>query len=160
MSKQVTAAGMDGNRLRSFTWDDYGISKGRYMELQGFCIQYRQKKKDVKRISDYALALAAVTEAEAAEGAALRRYQWAERAMCDCRMIEEAAMWAADAGGYKSAWQAILRNVTDGIGYDNLVDAYKIPFSVADSYGMRRAFFHRLDQLQNGAGSDDNSGKK
>lgn len=135
-------------RLRSMTWGDYGISKGRYKELQGFCIQYRQKQQEAKRLGDYALA--AVTDAGAADGRdkALLHYRNAERAVRDCRMIEEAAMWAADAGGYKKAWQAILRNVADGIGYDNLVDAYRIPFSAPDFYGMRRAFFHRLNQLQ------------
>lgn len=136
--------GKDTKRLRSLTWDDYGISKGRYKELQGFCIQYRQKQKDAKRLSDYALAAA-----DGRTDGARRCYQHAQRSVHDCRIIEESAMWAADAGGYKQAWRAILRNVTDGIGYDSLVRIYDIPLSVADFYGMRRAFFHRLDQLQN-----------
>ena len=134
--------GKDNKRLREYTWDDYGISKGRYRELLGFCSQYRQKKKDAKRLSDYALAVAAGS----GEGA-LRYYQNAKRAVRDCRMIEEAAMWAANASGYKQAWKAILRNVADGIGYDNL-RGYDLPFSSPDFYGARRAFFHRLNQLQ------------
>ena len=149
--------GKDNKGLRSLTWEDYGISKGRYKELQGFCLQYRQKKRDAKRLGDYALA-AVNTEAiggssgisRPTETAALRHYRQSERAIRDCRMIEESAMWAASAGGYKRAWRAILRNVTDGIGYDNLVGLYELPFSNADFYGIRRAFFHRLDQLQQG----------
>ena len=138
----------EDKRLRSLTWEDYGISKGRYRELQGFCLQYKQKKKDAKGLEDYALA--AVTETKA-----LQYYKKAERAIRDCRMIEEAAMWAADAGGYKKAWRAILSNVVDGIGYDNLHGIYDLPFSSPDFYGVRRAFFHRLNQLQNDAGSDE-----
>ena len=144
----------DVKRLRTLTWEDYGISKGRYKELQGFCIQYRQKQKDAKRLSDYALV--AATEAEAAGGKseALQRYQEAERAIRDCRMIEEAAIWAAAAGGYKRAWKAILLNVTDGIGYDNL-HGYDLPFSSPDFYGVRRAFFYRLNQLRIALDSDE-----
>lgn len=132
----------EDKRLRSLTWEDYGISKGRYRELQGFCLQYKQKKKDAKGLEDYALA--AVTETKA-----LQYYKKAERAIRDCRMIEEAAMWAANDAGYKNVWRAIIRNVTDGIGYDNLCRIYYLPFSVADFYGIRRAFFHRLNQLRN-----------
>ena len=147
--------GKDAKRLRSLTWEGYGISKGRYKELQGFCIQYRQKQKDAKRLGDYALA--AVTEAETASGRdkAFLRYRNAEQAIHDCRMIEEAAMWAANTGGYKSAWRAIIRNVTDGVGYDNLCSIYDLPFSVADFYGIRRAFFHRLNQLRNDTELDE-----
>lgn len=145
----------DVKRLRTLTWEDYGISKGRYKELQGFCIQYRQKQKDAKRLGDYALA--AVTEAEVVDGTneAFLRYQSAKRAIRDCRMIEEAAMWAANDAGYKSVWRAIIRNVTDGIGYDNLCRIYYLPFSVADFYGIRRAFFHRLNQLRNDTELDE-----
>ncbi len=159
--------GKDNKGLRSLTWEDYGISKGRYKELQGFCLQYRQKKKDAKRLGDYALA-AVNTEAigggsgisRPTETAALRHYRQSERAIRDCRMIEESAMWAASAGGYKRAWRAILRNVTDGIGYDKLVSLYEMPFSSPDFYGVRRAFFYRLDQLQAGACTDESETEK
>ena len=143
--------------LRVLTWKDYGISKERRKELEGFCLQYRQKKKEAKRLGDYALA-AVKTESiggssgisRPTETAALRHYSRSERAIKDCRMIEEAAMWAAEAGGYRKTWRAILRNVTDGVGFDNLVGLYEIPYSVADFYGIRRAFFYRLDRLQHG----------
>lgn len=153
--------GEDNKGLRSLTWDDYGITKGRYKELQGFCLQYRQRKKEAKRLGDYALAAVNTEGAGGGSGisrptetAAIRHYMRAERAIRDCRMIEESAMWAASAGGYKRAWRAILRNVTDGVGYDNLVNLYEMSFSSPDFYGVRRAFFHRLDQLQN----TDNTG--
>lgn len=141
-------------RLRALTWDDYGISKGRYKELQGFCLQYREKKRDAADIEGYALAVAegggggGNRISKPTETAAIRHYLQSKRAIRDCRIIEEAAMWAANAGGYKKAWRAILRNVTDGVGYDTLLAAFDLPFSVADFYGARRAFFHRLDQLQ------------
>lgn len=154
--------GKDNKGLRSLTWDDYGITKGRYKELQGFCLQYRQKQKEAKRLGDYALAAVKTEGAGGGSGtsrptetAAIRHYLRSERAIRDCRMIEESAMWAAGAGGYKRAWRAILRNVTDGVGYDNLVNMYEMPFSSPDFYGVRRAFFHRLDQLQNSGSAGD-----
>lgn len=149
--------GKDNKGLRSLTWDDYGITKGRYKELQGFCLQYRQKQKEAKRLGDYALAAVKTEGAGGGSGAsrptetaAIRHYLRSERAIRDCRMIEESAMWAAGAGGYKRAWRAILRNVADGVGFNNLIGVYDIPFSKTDFYGIRRAFFHRLDQLQKG----------
>jgi len=143
-------------RLRALTWDDYGISKGRYKELQGFCLQYREKKRLAADLESYALAVAngggggggSSKISRPTESAAIRHYQESRQAIRDCRIIDEAAMWSANAGGFKQAWRAILRNVTDGTGYDILRGIYVLPFSVADFYGVRRAFFHRLDQLQ------------
>ena len=143
-------------RLRKLTWDDYGISRGRYKELQGFCLQYREKKREAADLESYAVVVAnsgggsggSSKISRPTETAAIRHYLKSKQAGKDCRMIEEAAMWAANAGGYKKAWLAIIRNVADGAGYDTLLAAYDLPFSVADFYGARRAFFHRLDQLQ------------
>lgn len=158
-------------RLRTITWADYEISDARYKELQYFCRQYSEKKKIAKRLADYSLAAVKYDRvgghsgvSKPVEDAALRNVMKADRALKDCRIIEEAAMWAADVSGFKRSWKALLRNVTEGTGYDALVGLYDLPFSVADFYGMRRAFFYRLDRLQHGEAdetiSDDDSTTK
>ena len=161
-NEKLEKSSKTNERLRALTWEDYDISRGRYKELQGFCLQYREKKRKAADLEDYALATAnggggggSSKISRPTESAAIRHYQESKQAIRDCRMIEESAMWAASAGGFKQAWRSILRNVTDGTGYDILRGIYVLPFSVADFYGVRRAFFHRLDQLQkNGADAD------
>ena len=149
--------GQVNERLRALTWQDYDISKARYKELQGFCLQYREKKREAADLENYALAVAnggggsgggSSKISRPTEEAAIRHYIKSQQAIKDCRMIEEAAMWAANAANYKRAWRAIIRNVADGAGYDKIAGLYDLPFSAPDFYGMRRAFFHRLDQLQ------------
>jgi hypothetical protein len=154
-NEKLEKSAKTNERLRALTWEDYDISRGRYKELQGFCLQYREKKTKAGDLEAYALAVAnggggggSSKISRPTESAAIRHYQESRQAIRDCRIIEEAAMWAASAGGYKQAWRSILRNVTDGTGYDILRGIYVLPFSVADFYGVRRAFFHRLDQLQ------------
>lgn len=158
-NEKLEKSSKTNERLRALTWEDYDISRGRYKELQGFCLQYREKKRKAADLESYALAVAnggggggSSKISRPTESAAIRHYQESRQAIKDCRMIDKAAMWAASAGGYEKAWRAILRNVTDGTGYDILRGIYEVPFSVADFYGVRRAFFHRLDQLQRNEG--------
>lgn len=153
--------GKQSERLRALTWDDYGISDERYRELKHFCRQYREKQKRAKSLGEYELP-AINTErgggsggiSNPTESAALRNYMRVQRAIHDCRIIEESAMWAAGAGGYRKAWRVVLYAVTRGVGYKNIVGRYDLPFGETDFYGIRRAFFYRLDQLQNGEESE------
>ena len=144
--------------LRALTWDDYGISADRQKELKWFCRQYRSKRRKAHS-RDYALAAVNYERltvgssglSSPTEAAAIRNYSRAERALRDCRIIEEAAMWAADSSGYKirNLWRAILKNVTEGTGYDALLAHYDISFLAApDFYSILRLFYYRLDQLQ------------
>lgn len=125
-------------RLRNVTWEDYGISKERYRELKHFALQYREKRKKVAKVE---------------EGP--RK----EKLLKDVRIIEEAAMWAASASGYNRAWHMILRSVTEDVGYDVLVLRYDfVPYTKTDFYAVRRAFYHRLDVLQECPESPENTG--
>ena len=149
-------------RLRALTWGDYEISDERYRELKHFCRQYREKQKRAKSLGEYELPAVnmegtggrASGVANPTESAAVRNYMRAQRAVHDCRIIEESAMWAAGAGGYRKAWRAVLYAVTRGVGYKNIVGRYDLPFGETDFYGIRRAFFYRLDRLQNGEESE------
>ena len=152
--------------LRNLTWDDYGISRERYQELKHFCLQYQDKKRRASMLGGYDIPAVNMEGtgghtggvSSPTERAAIRNYQKAERALRDCRMIEEAALWATAAGGYQKSWRAILRAVSEGVGYDKIITRYSIPFSVADFYAIRRAFFWRLDELQQGEESQHSQG--
>ena len=151
--------------LRNLTWDDYGISKDRYQELKHFCLQYQDKKRRASMLGGYDIPAVNIDgvgghtgPTSPTERAAIKNYTKAERALRDCRMIEEAALWAAAAGGYRKSWRAILRAVSEGVGYDRIITRYAIPFSVADFYAIRRAFFWRLDCLQQGEETQQSQG--
>lgn len=150
--------GKVNERLRDISWKDYRISKDRLEELKAFSRQYKEKKKIAKTSSDYgpqAINISAGggggTTSSPTETAAIRHYMKIEKAIKDCRMIEEAAMWAAAAGGYKKAWHSILRSVTEDLSYDRLIAQIRyMPYTKTDFYAVRRAYFHRLDKLQTG----------
>lgn len=150
--------GKQSGRLRALTWGDYGISDDRYKELKHFCLQYPEKQKRAKGHGKYGLPAANMAAARTqpgcisnpTESAAVRNYLQAQRAFRDCRLIEESAMWAAGAGGFEESWRALLHAVTRGAGYRSIAGLYDLPFGETDFYGIRRAFFYRLDRLQNG----------
>lgn len=145
-------------KLRQLKWDDYGISRERYRELQHFCRQYSEKKKKAAASIDYGSMTGvnydkvggrSSTVSSPIENAVIRGIMIQEKYQKDVRMIDEAAAWAASIGGYPKAWNIILWSVTRGVGYDRLAARYDfIPWSVPDFYAVRRAFFARLDDLQ------------
>lgn len=150
-------------RLRDMTWEDYGITKARYRELKYLCLQYREKKKLSKSLASGTLPAIGFggsggstgNISNPTEAQAIRHAIVTERATRDCRMIEEAAMWAASSGGYARAWRSVLKSVTEDLGYDKIIGRYSVPFSKTDWAGVRRAFYHRLDVLQVGLGDAD-----
>ena len=150
--------GKANERLRNITWNDYCISEERLKELKAFTKQYKEKKKRAKTYAYCSPKAINVNTggggggtSNPTETAAIKHYMKIERALKDIRMIEEAAMWAAAAGGYKKSWHAILRSVTEDISYDRLILQMRyLPFTKTDFYAVRRAYFHRLDQLQSG----------
>ena len=148
-------------RLRSLTWDDYGISKERYRELQHFCRQYVEKmKKAAACTADCSIAGISYDKiggrssgtSSPVEKAAIRSVMRQDKYLKDVKMIEDAALWAAAVGGYPRSQHIILWSVTRGVGYDKLLARYDfVPWSLMDFYGVRRAFFARLDDLQSEA---------
>lgn len=142
-------------RLRTLTWDDYGISKERYRELRHFCLQYVEKKKAAAE-REYGIPSGVGGSggnggktSSPTEAAAIRNILRAERYLRDVRIIDEAAAWAAEVGGFPKAENIILWSVTRNVGYDRLCQRYAfVPWCNPDFYAVRRAFFHRLDELQ------------
>lgn len=156
-------------RLRSITWEDYGISEERRRELKYFCLQYREKKKAILAPGDYGLRAVSFDgigssaiggTSNPTEALAIRNYLRSEKARRDCNLIEASAIWAANAGGYPRAWRAILVSVTEGLGYEDILGRYVVPYGKTDFYAVRRAFYHRLDELQKIEETRENKGSE
>jgi len=143
-------------RLRDLTWDDYGISRERYQELKHFCLQYKAKRAETDSLTDASAPAIRYDKIGSGGGfggsptetAAIRHAMRTEKARHDCRIIEESAMWAAAAAGYRHIWKALLVSVSEGLSYTQTMRRCGLPFGSTDFYGIRRAFFYRLDVLQ------------
>lgn len=132
---------MAKKRLRDMTWDDYGISKYRYRELKNFCLQYPEKKEQIR----YGL-----TSHEPAEGLSGRIGRPTESQAInnspyikDCLMIENAAREAAP-----EIHQWILVSVTEDLSYDELEfhpELGRIHVGRTEFYAYRRLFYKKLD---------------
>lgn len=138
---------MTAKPLRSFTWDDYGISRNRYKELQAFCLQYDEKKSKIKRgISavNYDGMPKGSSRQDSLELNAIQNVTYQK----DCEMIEQAAVKAAP-----EYYQYIIRSVTQGLSYPFIEydeDLGRIPVSKTDFYSARRLFYHYLDLMKFG----------
>lgn len=116
-----------------------GISPARYDELKNICRQYREYKRQLN------LARAGVSDKKGGSGAwrkpdptgnaavALADHPCARRV----RIIEQCAKEAAE----PPIAQALLKSVTQGVSYEHL----RPPCGARQFYGMRLAFFIRLD---------------
>lgn len=134
-------------RLRDMTWDDYGISRNRYKELEAFCLQYEEKKSKISR------GINAVVndgmpkgnyKQNTLESNAIRNAMFQK----DCEMIEQAAVAAAP-----DIYSYIIKSVTNGLSYQFVEYDEKlgrIPVGVNEFYGCRRLFYHFLNRLKNG----------
>ena len=134
-------------RLRDMTWDDYGISRNRYKELQAFCLQYDEKKSKINR------GVNAVTNDGMPKGNfkkntlemnAIRNVIYQR----DCEMIEQAAVAASS-----EIYPYIIKSVTNDLSFPYIEYDEKlgrIPVGINEFYGYRRLFYHYLDLIKNG----------
>lgn len=134
-------------RLRDMTWDDYGISRNRYKELQAFCLQYDEKKSKINR------GVNAVTNDGMPKGNfkkntlemnAIRNVIYQR----DCEMIEQAAVAASS-----QIYPYIIKSVTNDLSFPYIEYDEKlgrIPVGKTEFYGYRRLFYHYLDLIKSG----------
>lgn len=134
-------------RLRDMTWDDYGISRNRYKELQAFCLQYDEKKSKINRGIN-AVANDGMPKGNfkknTLEMNAIRNVIYQR----DCEMIEQAAVAASS-----EIYPYIIKSVTNDLSfpfieYDKKLG--RIPIGKTEFYGYRRLFYHYLDLIKSG----------
>ena len=129
---------MDRVRKRDMKLSDYNISRAKYNELKYFCMQYEEKKQELHK--SYGLN-AVVSDGmpkgnlpgNPVENQAIQNTML----QADVELIEQTAMEAAP-----DIYQWLLKNVTDGIGYDYL----DVPLSRNRFYDCRKYFFYLLAQ--------------
>lgn len=131
-----------GRALRGTRYEDYGISKQRYLELKALCRQYREMKERI----GYGLSAVkgdgmprGYDVSQPTERAALRNLGL----LCRVQMIEVAAERATKGLG-KVCYHGLMLNVTDGIPFYDL----NLPIDRKDFSAYRRLFFHELDLLE------------
>ncbi len=134
-------------RLRDMTWDDYGISRNRYKELEAFCLQYEEKKSKISRginaVANDGMPKGNYKQNTLEENA-IRNVIFQK----DCEMIEQAAIAAAP-----DIYPYIIKSVTNGLSYDFVEydeRLGRIPVGKTEFYGYRRLFYHFLDLLKSG----------
>lgn len=134
-------------RLRNMTWDDYGISRNRYKELQAFCLQYDEKKSKINRGVN-AVANDGMPKGNfkknTLEMNAIRNVIYQR----DCEMIERAAVAASS-----EIYPYIIRSVTNDLSFPYIEYDEKlgrIPVGKTEFYGYRRLFYHYLDLIKSG----------
>lgn len=118
-------------KLRETTWEDYGISRHRYLELKAFCLQYDEKKNKISR-NRHQLNSGKLTEYDL--------YQQ------DVRMIEAAAV---EANPFISEY--ILKSVTKDAPFEQIeydAEHGRIPSGKTDFYAIRRCFYDCLNKMQ------------
>lgn len=134
-------------KLRDMKWDDYGISKNRYKELQAFCRQYEEKKNKIK------YEISAVQYDGLPKGGCAKSQveSWAIENNVykrDCALIEEAAVKANP-----GIWKYIIQSVTQGLTYEFIEydeELGRIPVGKTDFYSYRRLFYFYLHKLKLG----------
>lgn len=134
-------------RLRDMTWDDYGISRNRYKELQAFCLQYDEKKSKINRGVN-AVANDGMPKGNfkknTLEMNAIRNVIYQR----DCEMIEQAAVAASS-----EIYPYIIKSVTNDLSFPYIEYDEKlgrIPVGKTEFYGYRRLFYHYLDLIKSG----------
>lgn len=134
-------------RLRNMTWDDYGISRNRYKELQAFCLQYDEKKSKINRGIN-AVANDGMPKGNfkknTLEMNAIRNVVYQR----DCEMIEQAAVAASS-----EIYPYIIKSVTNDLSFPYIEYDEKlgrIPVGKTEFYGYRRLFYHYLDLIKSG----------
>ena len=124
---------MEKIRKRDMKLSDYNISRAKYNELKYFCMQYEEKKREIHNSYGLGAVVGDGMPGNAVERVAIRNVMLQK----DVEMIEQTAMEADP-----DIYQWLLKNVTEGIGYDYLA----VPMSRNRFYDSRKYFFYLLAQ--------------
>lgn len=125
-------------RKRDMKLSDYNISRAKYSELKYFCMQYAEKLQELSRgygihaVVNDGMPRSSQT-GNPTEQAAIRNAMLQK----DVKLVEQTAIEADP-----EIYQWLLKNVTEGIGYDYL----DVPKSRNRFYDSRKYFFYLLSQ--------------
>ena len=125
-------------KKRDLILDDFGITQNTYRELYYFCRQYQEKKQKLNSM----IGLSAVSYGGMPHGSdisdpTVRQAIIRESCLCDVEQIESALLEATDC---RAHYTALLKNVTQGIRFDNLT----VFCGRNQFFRMRRKFFFIL----------------
>ncbi len=125
---------------------EYGISKYRVRELEAFCMQYEEKKKEIKELYTNSkvspdVAVQGGDVGKPTEQKAIRALQLQN----DIAMVETCLKLACD--GSEILIEKLKLNVTRGWGIGRL--GY-VPCGQRQFYNLRRKFFILLNETKKG----------
>ena len=124
---------------RDLNLSEYNISREKYRELKYFCLQYPEWKHQLQTLTDD-LKAPIITDMPTAHIGTdstarimLKRIELAEK----CTIVEQTAQEVCG-----DTYSALLKNVTEGIRYENL-NAFR---ARKQFYEDRRKFFYNLSK--------------
>ena len=124
---------------------EFNISRHRYRELKEFCLQYGEKKEELRQLYSLSsippdVAVMGGEPGKPTERKAMRAVQLKK----DVELIDKAL---TDVCGKDIGLIPLLkRNVTEGVGFDSLGC---VPCGSRSFYRLRRKFFFLLDKEKN-----------
>lgn len=121
---------------RTICMDEYGISKNAYRELYYFCLQYEEKREQLKHL--YGGKSPIISGMPKGSGRSDSTFNTAEKALRLRKDIEDIEQAAIEADG--EIYGYILDNVARGIPYERM----NVPCGRRQFYDRRKAFFYIL----------------
>ncbi|MEG1550658.1 MAG: hypothetical protein RR355_00130 [Oscillospiraceae bacterium] len=127
---------------RRLNLQKFNISRARYDELRGFCLQYNEWKQRLKELRELSSAQYSNGGGKSGisnptEKAAIKSIEYLNK----IDLVEKALKIAV--GNEKNIYDEMLKNITSGIKFEDL----NIPMCRTDFYNSRTAFFVNLDKL-------------
>lgn len=124
---------------------EFNISRHRYRELKEFCLQYGEKKEELRQLYSLSsvppdVAVMGGEPGKPTERKAMRALQLKN----DTELIDKALNDAC--GDDVGIVPFLKKNVTEGVGHSSLGC---VPCSIRNFYQYRRKFFFLLDKEKN-----------
>lgn len=140
MMKQKKKFATPGGKL-------YQIDRDRLDELKAFCRQYPKKKEQIESLYDTSAVdhQKAKVNTNRIVDITAEKAVVAERLSRECKMIETAALTAAE---NKEDAKFIIEHATKGVNVDYLKYNLGMTTGINQFYLKRRKFFWLLDQLK------------
>lgn len=121
---------------------EFNISRHRYRELKEFCLQYEEKKEELRQLYSISSVSPDVVVMGGEPGKPTERKAMRTlKLKNDIDLIDKAL--SDTCGADVGIIPLLKKNVTEGVGFDRL--GY-VPCSIRNFYQFRRKFFFLLDK--------------